>query len=45
MYNISSAMANQFAEISKEMTDEISKLGNNPLRNTLSLPNSSNEEN
>jgi coenzyme F420-reducing hydrogenase delta subunit len=36
MYNISSAMANQFAEITKEMTDEISKLGNNPLKNISS---------
>jgi len=33
MYNMSSAMANQFVEATKEMTDHILKLGPNPLRN------------
>jgi coenzyme F420-reducing hydrogenase delta subunit len=32
MYNISSAMANEFAQAAKEMNEEIAKLGCNPLR-------------
>jgi len=29
---MSSAMANQFVEAAKEMTDQIAKLGPNPIR-------------
>lgn len=32
MYNMSSAMANQFVEATKEMTEQIFKLGPNPLK-------------
>ncbi|MEW6716501.1 MAG: hydrogenase iron-sulfur subunit [Chloroflexota bacterium] len=32
MYNLSSAMANKFAEMAKEMVEKISTLGPNPLR-------------
>lgn len=32
MYNISSAMGAQFAELVREMTERIRKLGPNPLR-------------
>jgi len=32
MYNLSSAMANRFAEVIKEMTENIKKLGPSPLR-------------
>lgn len=33
MYNMSSAMAGQFAAAAKEMTEQITALGPNPLRN------------
>jgi coenzyme F420-reducing hydrogenase delta subunit len=36
MYNISSAMAGQFAEATKEMTEKIEELGVNPLRKVMS---------
>jgi len=32
MYNLSSAMARQFVEATKEMTEKITRLGPNPLR-------------
>lgn len=32
MYNMSSAMANQFVEATKEMTQKILEIGSNPLR-------------
>jgi coenzyme F420-reducing hydrogenase delta subunit len=32
MYNMSSAMASQFVEATKDMTKTIMELGNNPLR-------------
>jgi len=32
MYNMSSAMANQFVEATNEMTEKITELGINPLR-------------
>jgi coenzyme F420-reducing hydrogenase delta subunit len=32
MFNMSSAMAGQFAEAAKEMTEQVAKLGPNPLR-------------
>jgi coenzyme F420-reducing hydrogenase delta subunit len=32
MYNMSSAMAGQFAAAAKEMTEQITALGPNPLR-------------
>ena len=32
MYHLSSAMAGQFAEATKEMTEKIEALGPNPLR-------------
>jgi hypothetical protein len=32
MYNMSSAMASQFVEATIEMTENIMKLGTNPLR-------------
>jgi len=32
MFNLSSAMANQFVEVAKEMTERITELGPNPLR-------------
>jgi F420-non-reducing hydrogenase iron-sulfur subunit len=35
MYNLSSAMAGQFAAAAKEMTEQVTNLGPNPLR---SLP-------
>ena len=36
MFNLSSAMAGQFAEATKEMTETIEKLGANPLRKVTS---------
>ena len=35
MFNLSSAMAGQFAEATKEMTQKIEALGPNPLRDTV----------
>ena len=35
MFNISSAMAGQFAEAAREMTEHIAMLGPSPLRNVL----------
>ena len=35
MFNISSAMAGQFAEAAREMNEQIEKIGRNPLRNYL----------
>jgi len=32
MFNLSAAMAGQFVEITKEMTEKITELGPNPLR-------------
>jgi coenzyme F420-reducing hydrogenase delta subunit len=32
MFNLSSAMAGQFAEATKEMTEKVEALGSNPLR-------------
>jgi coenzyme F420-reducing hydrogenase delta subunit len=32
MFNLSSAMAGQFAEAAKEMTEKVEALGPNPLR-------------
>jgi len=32
MFNLSSAMAGQFVESTREMVDQISRLGPNPLR-------------
>ena len=32
MFNLSSAMAGQFAEATKEMTEKVEALGPNPLR-------------
>jgi coenzyme F420-reducing hydrogenase delta subunit len=32
MYNMSSAMANQFVEVAKEMTEKVKKMGSNPLK-------------
>jgi len=32
MFNLSAAMGQQFAQIAKEMTERISKLGPNPLK-------------
>ena len=32
MFNLSSAMAGQFAEATKEMTEKVEALGANPLR-------------
>ena len=32
MFNLSSAMAGQFAEATKEMTEQVEALGPNPLR-------------
>jgi len=34
MFNLSAAMAGQFVEITKEMTEKITELGPNPLRVT-----------
>ena len=36
MFNLSSAMAGQFADATKEMTEQIEKLGMNPLRKAIS---------
>jgi len=33
MFNLSSAMAGEFASAAKEMTNTIENLGSNPLRN------------
>jgi F420-non-reducing hydrogenase iron-sulfur subunit len=33
MYYLSAAMASQFAEAAREMTEQIESLGRNPLRN------------
>ena len=33
MFNMSSAMAGQFAEAAREMNEQIEKIGRNPLRN------------
>jgi hypothetical protein len=44
MYNISSAMANQFADITKEMTEKVLGLGKNPLKNIDSKHKSSYKE-
>jgi coenzyme F420-reducing hydrogenase delta subunit len=35
MYHLSSAMAGQFAEATKEMTEKIEELGPNPLRERM----------
>ena len=35
MFNLSSAMAGQFAEATKEMTEKIEELGVNPLREEM----------
>jgi coenzyme F420-reducing hydrogenase delta subunit len=35
MFNLSSAMAGQFAEATKEMTEKIEELGPNPLRERM----------
>jgi F420-non-reducing hydrogenase iron-sulfur subunit len=35
MYNLSSAMAGQFAEATKEMTEKVEALGPNPLRERM----------
>jgi F420-non-reducing hydrogenase iron-sulfur subunit len=35
MFNLSSAMAGQFAEATKEMTEKIAQLGSNPLREEM----------
>jgi coenzyme F420-reducing hydrogenase delta subunit len=32
MFNMSSAMASQFAEAAKEMTERIAEIGPNPLK-------------
>jgi F420-non-reducing hydrogenase iron-sulfur subunit len=32
MFNLSSAMAGRFAEVTKEMTEKVEALGPNPLR-------------
>ena len=32
MFNLSSAMAGRFAEVTKEMTEKVEELGPNPLR-------------
>lgn len=38
MFNLSSAMAGQFVEMTKEMTEKIKTLGPNPLRKDEGLP-------
>ena len=35
MFNLSSAMAGRFAEVTKEMTEKIEGLGPNPLRERM----------
>ncbi|NOR90425.1 MAG: hydrogenase iron-sulfur subunit, partial [Anaerolineales bacterium] len=35
MFNMSSAMGKQFAEAATEMTEQIMKLGQNPLRQCM----------
>lgn len=35
MFNLSSAMAGQFAQAAREMNEQIEKIGINPLRNYL----------
>ena len=35
MFNLSSAMAGQFAEATKEMTEKVEALGPNPLRTRM----------
>lgn len=37
MYNLSSAMAGKFVEVANEMTQQITKLGPNPIR-TITNP-------
>jgi coenzyme F420-reducing hydrogenase delta subunit len=44
MYNISAAMANQFVEAVKEMTETIMGLGPNPLRESSNNPDTGSKE-
>ncbi len=36
MFNLSSAMGPRFAEIASEMTDQVTGLGPNPVKETIS---------
>ena len=44
MFNLSSAMAGQFAEATKEMTEKIAKLGSNPLREEMKKQSTNSHE-
>jgi coenzyme F420-reducing hydrogenase delta subunit len=44
MYNLSAAMANKFVNIAKEMTEEITSLGPNLLRNNPLAANNDSKE-
>ena len=44
MFNLSSAMAGQFAEATKKMTDKIEELGPNPLREEMTKQSTNSHE-
>jgi len=44
MYNLSAAMAGEFVAAAKEMTEQITALGSNPLRPHSNAGNGENKE-